>query len=124
VDIVALPRREKIAIEIEMGPGHVVENIKKDLEAGFDSVVSLLEDPRAIDRVGESLSKERDEHPQGVVMGELRDFEEILSSLLFPEASRLAAPNQNEEPRRRRKRRAASASAPDQAVGPGSALVS
>lgn len=110
VDIVALPRREKIAIEIEMGHGHVVENIKKDLDAGFDSVVSLLEDPRAIDRVGESLSKEVDEHPHGVVMGELRDFAEILSSLLFPETSRLAAPNQNGEPRRRRKRPASSPS--------------
>jgi len=102
-----------------MSPGHVAENIRKDLEAGFDSVVSLLEDPRAIYRVGERLSKETDEHPQGVVMGELRDFAEILTPLLFPEASRLATPSQNEEPRRRRERPVASGPLPPLSSDPG-----
>ena len=108
VDIVALPRREKIAIEIEMGLGHVVENIKKDLDAGFDSVVSLLEHSRSVGRVEEKLSKEMEESPRNALMGDLRDFVEILSPLLFPEPASLAAPSQDEEPRRRRQRLTAS----------------
>ncbi len=41
VDIVAKTNRETIAIEIETGKSDMVYNIRKDLEAGFDRVVSV-----------------------------------------------------------------------------------
>ena len=96
VDIVALARRKRIAIEIEMGTGHVVENIKKDVDAGFDSVVSLLDDPRSIERVEERLSKVLGEPPRSIlIMGDIRDFAALLSPLLFPQPPPLAARGEN-----------------------------
>jgi hypothetical protein len=68
------------------------------VQAAVCIVVSLL-----IDRVGDRLLKEMGEFQRVVLIGEIHDCATILSPLLFPEASRLAAPNQNEEPRRRRK---------------------
>ena len=104
VDIVARAGRRRVAVEIEMGTGHVVENIKKDTEAGFDSVVSLLDDPRPIERLKATLPKELDEPLRSLHMGDIRDFADILNPLLFPQSPPLARPNQDEEPRPRRRR--------------------
>ena len=36
-----------------MTEGHVLENVKKDLEAGFDFVVTLLDSPTAVEESSE-----------------------------------------------------------------------
>ena len=75
-----------------MGDGHIVENIRKDLDAGFAYVVSLLDGPRSIERVQERLLQELDDS-SCVRLGDLRDFEEFLTPLLSPHPSLLAGPN-------------------------------
>ncbi len=62
---------KRIAIEIEMGTGHVVENIKKDVDAGFDSVASLLDDSRSKERVEQRLSKELAGPPRSILINDL-----------------------------------------------------
>ena len=48
-------RGETIAIEVEISPGHEIENIRKDLEAGFDRVVSLVKGKPSIQKVNARL---------------------------------------------------------------------
>jgi hypothetical protein len=97
-----------VAIEIEMTDGHALENIRKDLAAGFEHVVCLLDTPRAGERVRQGLGEESDQVPPGVRIGELQNFEAMLAPLVDPRSAPLRAPSQDKEPRARRRRRSAS----------------
>jgi hypothetical protein len=48
VDVSFRHRGRDIAVEVELSDGHAVENVTKDLRAGFDVVVCLLEDPSCV----------------------------------------------------------------------------
>lgn len=87
---------EPIAVEIELSEGHAIENIRKDLAAGFTHVLCLLDSPGAEERIRSKLGI----LPGEVVIGDLHDHEALLTSLL----SSLRGPNQNEELSGRRRR--------------------
>ncbi len=106
VDILASSGRRRIAIEVEMAEGHALENIRKDLNAGFDLVVTLLDDSISLERIKEaSASQLEDAVRPKVHIGRLQEHEEILAPPLTPIAAPLRPPNRNEEPRRRRRRK-------------------
>lgn len=103
VDVGFEAGRESFAVEVEMGEGHAVENVRKDLEAGYSEVVVLFDDPQVMERTRERLSAEYGEEPSGVRLSDLRDFEAALAPLAGASAP-LRDPNQEEEPRARRRR--------------------
>ena len=109
VDLFVSARGKKIAVEVEMTDGHAIDNIRKDLEAGFDLVVSLLDDSASAERIQEALAAESGDLRPKVRIGHLQDYEEFLTPPLIPHPPPLRRPNQNEEPRARRKRRPRSA---------------
>ncbi|MFP3939500.1 MAG: helix-turn-helix domain-containing protein [Thermoanaerobaculia bacterium] len=92
-----------VAVEVEMGEGHAVENVRKDLEAGYSEVVVLFDDPQIMERIRERLSTEYGEKSLGVHLSDLRDFEAALAPLAGASAP-LRGPKQEEEPRGRRRR--------------------
>ena len=107
VDLLVSSKRKQFAIEVEMTEGHSVENIRKDLTAGFDSVITLLDDSISLSRIEKaSASQLEDAVRPKVLIGVLQEYEEILAPLLTPRTVPLRPPNQNEEPRRQRRRRA------------------
>lgn len=107
VDLLVATGRGKTAIEVEMAEGHAVENIRKDLDAGFDLVVSLLDDSTSLERIEQASALQLGDAVRPKVhIGHLQDFEEILAPILFPHIPSLRAPNQDKEPRRRRRRSA------------------
>ena len=75
------------------------------LEAGFHFVVSLLDDSASAERIQETLVSETGDLPSNVRVGELQDFEELLTPPLIPHPPPLRPPNQDKEPRCRRSRR-------------------
>jgi len=97
VDLTFMLGAERVAVEIEMGEGHVAENVRKDLDAGYGRVVCLVDQTVNLDRMRTKLGT----LPPGVVLGELPSFEEVFTLLLS--ASSLRRPNQKEEPRRLRR---------------------
>lgn len=98
VDLSFSSGTERVAVEIEMGEGHAAENVRKDLAAGFDRVICLVDEAVNLDRLRSKLGA----LPPGVLLTDLRAFEAALAPLL-PIPSSLRAPNQKEEPRRRRR---------------------
>jgi hypothetical protein len=94
VDLLVRTSGHEVAVEIELREGHALENIRKDLAVGFAHVVCLFDSPEAQEKVRAKL----DVVPEGVVLGDLRDYEGVLTSVL----SSLRRPNQNAERRRRR----------------------
>ena len=88
-----------------MAEGHALENIRKDLEAGYNLVVSLLDDPASVERIQEALISETGTLPPKVRMGHLPEYEQALAPPLLPHPPPLRRPNQNEEPRARRQPR-------------------
>jgi len=102
VDIRIPLRRGDIAVEVEMGEGHVEENLRKDTEAGYKTILTLLPDPESLERILEKLG----EQTEGIHVAELRDYEAVLARLLTPSSLRRA--NQDQEPRRRVRRRRSS----------------
>ncbi|MGH9363271.1 MAG: type IV secretory system conjugative DNA transfer family protein, partial [Thermoanaerobaculia bacterium] len=96
VDLAFTLGSERVAVEIEMTEAHAAENLRKDLAAGYDRVVCLLDEFVHLGRLQSRLGL----LPPGVVLGELQAFEALLGSLL---ASHLRGPNQNAEPKRRRR---------------------
>jgi excisionase family DNA binding protein len=97
VDLAFTSAGERIAVEIEMSEGHAAENVRKDLAAGYDRVVCLLDETVGLERLRTKLGPV----PSTVLLAELRTFEAALAPLL-PPPSPLREPNQNEERRRRR----------------------
>ncbi len=82
VDISATTENQKIGIEIELSRGHELENISKDLAAGFSQVVSLVKDPAAVQRVKAKLEKELGSHNGSVHVGCLKDYVDIITLAL------------------------------------------
>ncbi len=95
-----------VAVEIEMSETHAAENVRKDLAAGYERIVCLVDE--AVNLAG--LRTKLGPLPPSVLLGELRAFEALLTPLL-PTHPPLRGPNQNKEPRRRR-RYAAGGAAP------------
>lgn len=98
---------ESVAVEVETSVGHEEENIRRDLEAGYQSVIVLTDSKR---RQAALVASFKDN--PAVSVGALQDYREILDSLLRSDSSSLRPPNQNEErkPERREKRPAPSPS--------------
>jgi len=89
VDIVATAEDgQTLAIEVETSPGHELENIQKDLGAGFHTIVSLVDDPAAL----RSLLDQTSGMAQGVTLhvGSLRHYSRILEKALQSLASSFA----------------------------------
>ncbi len=82
VDISVMTGNQKIAIEIEMSRGHELENVKKDLRAGFSQVVSLVKEPAAVERVKAKLECELGTSSGSVHVGCLRDYVGIITLAL------------------------------------------
>jgi hypothetical protein len=85
----------RLAIEVETSAGNELHNIKKDLDAGFSTVVSLVKEPSQLSRLRPLLPLE---FPTGQVhLGLLPDHSRILASLLEGSSSR-TVPNEDQEP--------------------------
>ncbi len=82
VDISATTENQKIAIEVEMSSGHELENVKKDLRAGFSQVVSLVKEPAAVQLVKSKLEGELGTSSGSVHVGCLRDYVGIITLAL------------------------------------------
>lgn len=106
VDLAFEAGGKRVALEIEMGEGHAAENVRKDLAAGYERVICLVDEAVNLDRLRTKLGS----LPPTVLLGELRAFEAALAPLLIP--SSLRGPNQKEEPERRRRRVPAGRPAP------------
>lgn len=98
VDLTYTLRQKRIAVEVEMGLGHIKENVTKDREAGFDQVVTLLHEARSLSDAQAAIPKE---HRDAVTIGFLQEHE----ALLPVGTSSLAPPNQNQERSGTRRRR-------------------
>ena len=72
-----------IAIEVECTRGNEIQNITKDLKAGFKHVVSLIKEKGRVAAVKAKLALELDgDDLEFVCVGELRDFENVLEPYL------------------------------------------
>ena len=101
VDIGLRVHGHDVAVEVELSDGHIDENLRKGRAAGYARTVCLIDSPGALNRLRAKL----DVVPADVVVGDLRDFEAILTSVL----SSLRPPNQtrNEDADGRRAERRA-----------------
>jgi predicted DNA-binding transcriptional regulator AlpA len=99
VDLSFSVRGQEVAVEIEMGTDHALENIRKDMAAGFKTVVCLLDNPEDVTRMSQDVSGAFGAAPPEVLLGALRDFEKELAPLLSSRPTSLRGPNQNKEPR-------------------------
>ena len=88
-----------------MTESHATENIRKDLDADFDLVISLLDSTSSIDRLRKQFPSPEEAVRPKVLIGHLQEYEEIIVPLLSPHRPPLRPPNQNEEPRRQRRRK-------------------
>ena len=108
VDISYRVGRKRVAVEVETSPGHVLENIGKDLAASFDTVVTLLDESLRIEDIDATVRAAFEDQPEDlrrIHIGLLPEFKERLA--LPSSARRLAPQNQNQEPsgtKRRRRR--------------------
>ena len=82
VDISVVTGNQRIAIEVEMSRGHELENVKKDLQAGFSQVVSLVKEPAAVQRVKAKLEKELGSPNGSVHVGNLKEYADIITLAL------------------------------------------
>ena len=82
VDIAVETEQGMIAIEVETSRGHEIENISKDLEAGFSKVVSLLKDANQADKLRAKLMKQIPEKIPQVHVGNLTEYAEIFEELV------------------------------------------
>ncbi len=110
VDIGLRVHGHDVAVEIELSDSHIDENLRKDRAAGYVRTVCLIDSPGALERLRAKL----DVVPDDVVVGDLRDFEAVLTSVL----SSLRPPNQNAERRRRRAVREAPSAPPVDVAAP------
>ncbi len=71
-----------VAIEVEVSRGHEMENIRKDLDAGFSTVVSLLKGAREADKLRARLVKEVPTKIPRIRVGNLDDFADTLEGVV------------------------------------------
>jgi hypothetical protein len=86
----------QVAIEIEISLGNEAHNIRKDLEAGYSAVISLVKERAQLSRLRSLLPV--DFPNADVHIGLLPDFSHILSRILEGTSAR-TPPNQNQEPK-------------------------
>ena len=80
VDVAVVTRRgSHVAIEVEMSPGHELDNIRKDLGAGFEEVVCLVQSPELARSLEARVLRElnQSEIPR-VSVGCLKDYQALL----------------------------------------------
>ena len=86
VDLLAAKDEQRIAIEIETGKSDAIYNIRKNLEAGFDRVLSLVPNRKLKDKIDNQLKILRVDRNRALVvmMGEpgigFGDFHKICES--------------------------------------------
>jgi len=93
-----MPNDQVAAIEVEVSIGNEARNITKDLEAGYDPVVSLINNSNRLKDVTTLVS--RDFPHAAVEVGLLHEFSRILPQVLKGSSS-VSARNKNKEPRTR-----------------------
>ncbi|MCR9096373.1 MAG: hypothetical protein NXI30_19280 [bacterium] len=74
-----------VACEVETSPGHEMANIRKDITAGFETIVSLVESPSRMQLIRAKVESEHEaELRQGITIevARLVDFREVLERLL------------------------------------------
>ena len=74
-----------IACEIEISPGHEMANVLKDIAAGFETIVSLVESPSRTQLIRAKVESEHEaELRQGITIevARLVDFRAVLERLL------------------------------------------
>jgi predicted component of viral defense system (DUF524 family) len=59
IDIVAQKNHDKIAIEIETGKSNTIENIRKCLKAGYDSVISIATNWEAFTKFKDDVQRHK-----------------------------------------------------------------
>jgi hypothetical protein len=75
--------RGDIAIEIELSPGHELENIEKDLEAGFSQVVCLVTQSGRVEKIQAECARHLpSEWKQLVRVDLVQNYAQILEDLL------------------------------------------
>lgn len=76
-----------VAIEVEVSPGHELENVRKDLGAGFDGVVSLVRERDAVEKVKDQVTSALDvDLAVRIHVGCLREYQDVLKNVLFVSA--------------------------------------
>lgn len=93
IDLLIESDGRRIAVEVETSPGHEIANIRKDLAAGVDAVVSLVKDSRQLSRVRALASQEG---WTNVHVGLLAGFSRIIPGVLAERCTG-SPPKQNEE---------------------------
>ena len=76
---------QTLAIEVETSPGHELENLRKDLGAGFTHITSLIKGAPRTRTIQSSVeAKLSDVIPTGshVSIGALTDFRDVLTRFL------------------------------------------
>jgi len=58
-DIIVKNGNKKVAIEIETGKSNYIENIKRDLDAGFDEVISVATNKSVEEKIREELNRKK-----------------------------------------------------------------
>ncbi|REJ79722.1 MAG: helix-turn-helix domain-containing protein [Acidobacteria bacterium] len=101
VDLLAMIDRKRTAVEIDFRQEQAIHNVRKDAEAGFKHIVSLVDGFEVADSVRAAVS---DLETATVAVADLREFESVLESP--------APPNQNKEPGGSRRRRQAKQARP------------
>ena len=74
-----------VACEVETSPGHEMANIRKDITAGFETIVSLVESPSRMQLIRAKVESEHEaELRQGITIevARLVDFRAVLERLL------------------------------------------
>jgi hypothetical protein len=85
VDIaVAVNGVRAVAVEVEVSSGHEIDNIRKDLKAGFRHVVSLIKEPARTRKLHAGLAAELggDAVRASVRVGSLTTYAEILATVM------------------------------------------
>ncbi len=80
---IRLDSRQPVACEIETSSGGELTNVRTDLEAGYETVVTLVESPSRVDLVRSKIQAEVNlTEPRVVEVARLVDFREVLARVL------------------------------------------
>ena len=74
VDLVAEKDEKKIAIEIETGKSDVIYNIRKDLEAGFDEVISVALNSKIKEKIMSELLESGSDKNKNIKLIDISEF--------------------------------------------------
>lgn len=74
IDVYAVKKNEKIAVEIALSPEHELENVKKCLKEGFDQVQIVYVSRRVRDKIKRSVEEKFGEIPEKILFSDVKDF--------------------------------------------------